>query len=154
MSEFIKIRKEGLNRFVQELLSSKKMIEFPPVREFLAMDNPRGGLPMYDDVPIDEPPPVVGPEANVNRVNMGDFENKMATISDFHLLKVIGKGSFGKVLLARHKENGQYFAIKVLQKASIMKRNEVKHIMSERNVLLKNITHPFLVVSIYVYKQL
>jgi hypothetical protein len=31
----------------------------PPVREFLAMDNPRGGLPMYDDVPIDEPPPVV-----------------------------------------------------------------------------------------------
>lgn len=48
-----------------------------------------------------------------------------AAISDFHLLKVIGKGSFGKVLLARHKESGHYFAIKVLQKASIMKRNEV-----------------------------
>jgi hypothetical protein len=37
------------------------------------------------------------------------------------------------------------YAIKVLQKQAIMKRNEVKHIMSERNVLLKNIIHPFLV---------
>lgn len=31
----------------------------PAVREFLSMDNPRGGVAMYDDVPIDEPPPVV-----------------------------------------------------------------------------------------------
>ena len=49
-----------------------------------------------------------------------------ATIQDFHLLKVIGKGSFGKVLLAKHKESSKYYAIKVLQKQSIMKRNEVE----------------------------
>uniref|UniRef100_T1HCM6 Protein kinase domain-containing protein n=1 Tax=Rhodnius prolixus TaxID=13249 RepID=T1HCM6_RHOPR len=33
----------------------------------------------------------------------------------------------------------------VLSKKLIMKRNEVRHIMSERNVLLKNLEHPFLV---------
>jgi hypothetical protein len=43
------------------------------------------------------------------------------------------------VLLARHKNESKMYAIKVLQKQAIMKRNEVKHIMSERNVLLKNI---------------
>ncbi|XP_070194139.1 serine/threonine-protein kinase Sgk1-like [Littorina saxatilis] len=72
--------------------------------------------------------------------------------SDFEFLKVIGKGSFGKVLLARHRAEQQVFAVKVLQKAAIMKRNEAKHIMSERNVLLKNVTHPFLVGLHYSFQ--
>ena len=58
---------------------------------------------------------------------------------------MIGKGSFGKVLLARHKADHKIYAVKVLQKQQIMKRNEVKHIMSEKNVLIKNLKHPFLV---------
>ncbi|MGH0151711.1 UNVERIFIED_CONTAM: hypothetical protein FKN15_020703 [Acipenser sinensis] len=65
--------------------------------------------------------------------------------SDFDYLKVIGKGSFGKVLLVRHKENSKYYAVKVLQKTMILKKKEQKHIMTERSVLLKNLKHPFLV---------
>lgn len=72
--------------------------------------------------------------------------------SDFEFLKVIGKGSFGKVLLARNRNEGNIYAIKVLQKQAIMKRNEVKHIMSERNVLLKNVKHPFLVGLHYSFQ--
>lgn len=64
---------------------------------------------------------------------------------DFDYLKIIGKGSFGKVLLARHKESKNYYAVKVLQKKIILKKKEQKHIMSERSVLMKNIKHPFLV---------
>ncbi len=45
--------------------------------------------------------------------------------SDFDYLKVIGKGSFGKVLLARHRKHGGYYAVKVLQKQTIVKRKEV-----------------------------
>ena len=44
------------------------------------------------------------------------------------------------------------FAVKVLQKQAICKRNEVKHIMSERNVLLKNVQHPFLVGLHYSFQ--
>ncbi len=33
-----------------------------------------------------------------------------------------------------------------------MKRNEVKHIMSERNVLLQNVKHPFLVGLHYSFQ--
>jgi serine/threonine protein kinase len=47
---------------------------------------------------------------------------------------------------------GQCFAIKVLQKKAIIRRNEVKHIMAERNVLLKNVTHPFLVGLHYSFQ--
>jgi serine/threonine protein kinase len=72
--------------------------------------------------------------------------------SHFEFLKVIGKGSFGKVFLARHKEEQKIYAVKVLQKTLIVKRNESKHIMSERNVLLENIKHPFLVGLHYSYQ--
>ena len=66
---------------------------------------------------------------------------------------MIGKGSFGKVLLAKHKHEGKIYAVKVLQKAHIMRRNEVKHIMSERSVLLKNVKHPFLVGLHYSFQS-
>ena len=44
------------------------------------------------------------------------------------------------------------FAIKVLQKKAIVKRNEVKHILAERNVLLRNVEHPFLVGLHYSFQ--
>uniref|UniRef100_A0A3Q3IEN0 Protein kinase domain-containing protein n=1 Tax=Monopterus albus TaxID=43700 RepID=A0A3Q3IEN0_MONAL len=65
--------------------------------------------------------------------------------SDFDYLKVIGRGSFGKVLLAKHRKQGGYYAVKVLQKELIVKRKEQKHVMAERSVLLKALQHPFLV---------
>ncbi|KAF3824901.1 hypothetical protein GH733_010235 [Mirounga leonina] len=65
--------------------------------------------------------------------------------TDFDFLKVIGKGSYGKVLLAKHKSDGMFYAVKVLQKKSILKKKEQNHIMAERSVLLKNVQHPFLV---------
>lgn len=65
--------------------------------------------------------------------------------SDFEFLHVIGKGSFGKVLLARHKCDSKHYAVKVLSKRLILRQNETQHIMSERNVLMKNLHHPFLV---------
>lgn len=57
-----------------------------------------------------------------------------------------------QVLLAKHKLEDKIYAVKVLSKAHIMRRNEVKHIMSERNVLLQNIKHPFLVGLHYSFQ--
>ena len=57
------------------------------------------------------------------------------------------------MLLAKHKLEGGIYAVKVLSKAHIMRRNEVKHIMSERNVLLQNVKHPFLVGLHYSFQS-
>ncbi|UYV77225.1 SGK1 [Cordylochernes scorpioides] len=72
--------------------------------------------------------------------------------SQFEFLKVIGKGSFGKVFLARHKEEKTIFAVKVLQKKMILRKNERSHVMSERNVLVQNVKHPFLVGLRYSFQ--
>ena len=44
-----------------------------------------------------------------------------------------------KVLLARHKAEDVVYAVKVLQKQQIRKNNEIRHIMSERNVRKQSI---------------
>ncbi|CAK7319720.1 Serine/threonine-protein kinase Sgk2 [Vulpes lagopus] len=89
--------------------------------------------------------------ANGN-INLGPSANPNARPTDFDFLKVIGKGSYGKVLLAKHKSDGMFYAVKVLQKKSILKKKEQSHIMAERSVLLKNVQHPFLVGLRYSFQ--
>jgi len=62
----------------------------------------------------------------------------------FKMVKVIGKGSFGKVFLVREIKTGQMFALKVLRKDNIVKRNQVEHTKTERSVL-GYVKHPFIV---------
>ena len=86
-------------------------------------------------------------------VSLGPTEVHHIQASDFEFLKLIGKGSFGKVLLARHISEGRMYAVKVLSKKMILKRNEKSHIMCERAVLLKNLNHPFLVGLHYSFQS-
>uniref|UniRef100_A0A8C2JLR1 Serine/threonine-protein kinase Sgk1 n=1 Tax=Cyprinus carpio TaxID=7962 RepID=A0A8C2JLR1_CYPCA len=117
----------------------------PDVKDFLQMDKSKN----FSDASEDEDDKV-GICTNVIFLIYNILSNAKPT--DFDFLKVIGKGSFGKVLLAKRKRDGKYYAIKVLQKKVILNRREQKHIMAERNVLLKNVKHPFLVGLHYSFQ--
>ena len=68
------------------------------MREFLSLDDRRAALPIYDQEPIDEPAePRHGSGEEARDMDLGGTEKETASITDFDLLKVIGKGSFGKV---------------------------------------------------------
>lgn len=54
--------------------------------------------------------------------------------------------------MARHCSEGQYYAIKILSKRVILRKNEVRHVMAERDILLKNVHHPFLVGLHYSFQ--
>ena len=45
------------------------------------------------------------------------------SVEDFQLLKVVGRGSFGKVYLAKKKSDGKIYAVKTLKKDFIIKNN-------------------------------
>ena len=61
--------------------------------------------------------------------------------------QVVGKGAFGKVMLVRKKTGhgaGTVYAMKVLNKNTIVKKGQIEHTMSERSILCE-IRHPFIV---------
>nr|CAD7601788.1 unnamed protein product [Timema genevievae] len=79
------------------------VIERPEVREFFQLD--RRKVSSEDGSLEDEG------GSDINPVNLGPSE-RIAKPSDFEFLRVIGKGSFGKVLLARHKVEKLHYAVK------------------------------------------
>ena len=62
------------------------------------------------------------------------------------MLKVLGKGTFGKVMLCREKATQEIFAMKILKKDVIVAKDEIAHTLTENRVL-QMAKHPFLTVS-------
>ncbi|RKP19617.1 kinase-like protein [Rozella allomycis CSF55] len=68
-------------------------------------------------------------------------------LQDFVFLAVLGKGNFGKVMLAEEKESQNLYAIKVLKKAFIIEHDEVESLRAEKKMfeIANKEHHPFLV---------
>lgn len=43
-------------------------------------------------------------------------------MDDFELMKVVGRGSYGKVYMCKHKSSGEIFALKALKKDVLVER--------------------------------
>ncbi|KAI9496929.1 kinase-like domain-containing protein [Zychaea mexicana] len=64
--------------------------------------------------------------------------------ASFTKIKLLGKGDVGKVYLVKHIENGKLFALKVLSKKEMVKRNKIKRAYAEQ-AILATANHPFIV---------
>ncbi|KAK8943816.1 Serine/threonine-protein kinase AtPK1/AtPK6 [Platanthera guangdongensis] len=71
-------------------------------------------------------------------------------IDDFDLIKSISSGAFGKVYLAKKRRTGDLFAIKVLKKLDMIRKNDVECILAERNILI-TVRNPFVVRFFYSF---
>uniref|UniRef100_A0A8C2WFK0 Protein kinase C n=1 Tax=Cyclopterus lumpus TaxID=8103 RepID=A0A8C2WFK0_CYCLU len=66
-------------------------------------------------------------------------------LGDFDLLRVIGRGSYAKVLLVRLKKNKQVYAMKVVKKELVHEDEDIDWVQTEKHVFEQASTNPFLV---------
>uniref|UniRef100_A0A667YQ83 Ribosomal protein S6 kinase n=1 Tax=Myripristis murdjan TaxID=586833 RepID=A0A667YQ83_9TELE len=91
-------------------------------------------------------------EISENNVNKGAEQIRPEC---FELLRVLGKGGYGKVFQVRKVSgatSGKIFAMKVLKKAMIVRNaKDTAHTKAERNIL-EEVKHPFIVDLIYAFQ--
>jgi serum/glucocorticoid-regulated kinase 2 len=56
-------------------------------------------------------------------------------VDDFEMMRVLGKGCAGKVLLVRHKPTSDLFALKAITKRHVLAHQELQHTLIEQAVL-------------------
>jgi len=66
------------------------------------------------------------------------------SVNDFDFLRMIGKGTFGRVFQVRKKDTKRIYAMKVLSKREIVAKKEIAHTIGERKILQRSSDSPFL----------
>uniref|UniRef100_A0A3B5K1M1 cAMP-dependent protein kinase n=1 Tax=Takifugu rubripes TaxID=31033 RepID=A0A3B5K1M1_TAKRU len=73
-------------------------------------------------------------------------------LDDFDRFKTLGTGSFGRVMLVKHKETNQFYAMKILDKQKVVKLKQIEHTLNEKRIL-QAVSFPFLVRLVYSFKD-
>ncbi|OKL63253.1 hypothetical protein UA08_01595 [Talaromyces atroroseus] len=96
-------------------------------------------------------------EEKLSTSNGNNLQNELCrkmTGRDFEQLMCLGKGTFGTVLLVRHKPTGRLYAQKQFRKASItVHRKLVEQTKTERMILESVNRHPFVVKLYYAFQD-
>ena len=61
--------------------------------------------------------------------------NTKVEMGDFEILKTIGRGSVGKILLVKYKNTGDLYTIKSMRKDQLLSENIIENILAEKNIL-------------------
>lgn len=77
-------------------------------------------------------------------------ENEVGKAS-FEWLSVIGRGKYGKVVLARKKDTKKLYAIKIFKREQIKSSGQMKNTLLERSILSR-VCHPFVVGIHYAFQ--
>ena len=137
----LKQRSEVLTSYMQEIINYDN--ESHELLGFLEVDNnvslltnrtPRGKPLRSGSVGAEEGPP---------------------QMKDFTVLKIIGKGSFGKVYLVRPENaisSQELYAMKVLNKADVIRRHQIEHTLTERKIMAET-SHPFIISMRFAFQS-
>ncbi|XP_069783774.1 cAMP-dependent protein kinase catalytic subunit alpha-like isoform X4 [Narcine bancroftii] len=79
-------------------------------------------------------------------------EENTACLDDFERTKTLGTGSFGRVMLVKHKVTKEHYAMKILDKQKVVKLKQIEHTLNEKRIL-QAVRFPFLVRLVFSFKD-
>lgn len=74
------------------------------------------------------------------------------SLADFDVLRELGEGSFSRVLLARLKESGEKYALKVMLKAHLLREKKEHYVRLERDAM-DRLDHPGVVALAFTFQD-
>ncbi|KAI9743024.1 MAG: hypothetical protein M1818_003319 [Claussenomyces sp. TS43310] len=90
---------------------------------------------------------------------MGNTQGRPVIFTDevnlnhFRLLRVVGKGAFGKVRIVERKDTGLTFALKYIRKDEVVRSESVRNIIRERR-MMEHLNHPFICNLRYSFQDI
>ncbi|CAK1586733.1 unnamed protein product [Parnassius mnemosyne] len=93
--------------------------------------------------PLPETPPA--PPAPVRPEDLEPGSQRQYSLEDFELIRVIGRGSYAKVLMVELKRTKRVYAMKVIKKALVTDDEDIDWVQTEKHVFETASNHPFLV---------
>ncbi|EFX02821.1 serine/threonine-protein kinase-like protein [Grosmannia clavigera kw1407] len=90
---------------------------------------------------------------------MGNGQGKLSDVTGevnlnhFRLLRVVGRGAFGKVRIVERKDTGLSFALKYIRKDEVVRSESVRNIIRERR-MLEHVNHPFICNLRYSFQDI
>ena len=94
---------------------------------------------------------VVGPKIQNNTVYSSHKQVKEVKLDDFKVLKVIGRGSFGKVCLVEYIPTHEIYAMKSLKKDILIEQEQIENTLLEKEIL-QTIDHPLLCGLVFCFQ--
>ncbi|XP_060522870.1 atypical protein kinase C isoform X2 [Cylas formicarius] len=90
-----------------------------------------------DSVPVEDP---TKPSDDLEAGSQRQY-----SLNDFDLIRVIGRGSYAKVLMVELKKTKRIYAMKVIKKALVTDDEDIDWVQTEKHVFETASNHPFLV---------
>ncbi|KAF3187354.1 serine/threonine protein kinase psk1 [Orbilia oligospora] len=96
-------------------------------------------------------------EGSTNGIAIGQTspvpDRRKMCAEDFEPLTMLGKGTFGTVILVRHRATGRLYAQKQLKKASIKVHKRMIEQTKNERTILESVRHPFVVKLFYAFQD-
>lgn len=158
--------KDEFIRYVLHVQNTKKM---DPIKIYFVEDIDLQKFTKYEGDKVEKIPPVTPQKFDLKAFDSmikqknNELENSVkntemiisvdgskVTENSFEVLKALGKGYFGRVFLVEKKDDKQLFALKVISKLDIIKRNFFDNLKNEKKIMEK-IKNPFVVNLEYCF---
>lgn len=156
---------------IRAVLFALEQLNAPPIQMYLVEEIDLFKFTRYEGHKVSKTPSVVPQNINLRMFEdlvqtqvtetKRDVENTQTIITrdgnqvteeSFEIIKQIGKGHFGRVFLVEKKDNKELYALKVISKMDIIKRNFFENLQNEKRVMEK-INSPFLVRMEYCFSS-